>query len=194
MRRPVMLIVIGILVALTLGSSLLRYSSARAQQAQADAPARQPSSAAPAGSDAVSDSEPADNSYCYACHANYEDEELTKAHQPVGVGCEQCHGMSLDHSGDEDNIIPPEKMFLKSEVTAYCMTCHEKPKLLATEQKNHEHRDFFAKDDPETTCNECHGKKHRLNVRTRIWDKKTGKLIKDDGVRMMQQMQLPSPP
>ena len=196
MRRPVLLVAAGVLAALVLGGGLLRYSSAQAEQTQSNASALQSPDAKPAeaASDAEPPPEPADNSYCYACHANYEDEELTKVHQPVGVGCEQCHGMSIEHSGDEDNIIPPEKMYLKSEVTAYCMTCHEKPELLAANQKDFEHRDFFAKADPETTCNECHGKKHRLNVRTRIWDKKTGKLVKDDGVRMMQQMQLPSSP
>jgi hypothetical protein len=183
--------------AVLAGGSLGRYPSAGADQPKPDEPPSASSGTEPSGAaktDAEAEPEPADNSYCYACHANYEDEELTTAHQPVGVGCEQCHGMSIDHSGDEDNIIPPEKMFVKSEITAYCMTCHEKPKLLVAEQKNHEHRDFFEKPDPEKTCNECHAEKHRLNVRTRIWDKKTGKLIKDDGVRMMQQMQLPTSP
>ena len=33
-------------------------------------------------------------------------------------------------------------------------------------------------------CTDCHGQ-HRMKVRTRVWDKETGKLIKDDGVRMM---------
>ena len=32
---------------------------------------------------------------------------------------------------------------------------------------------------------QCHGK-HQIKVRTRVWDKGTGKLISDDGVRMMQ--------
>ncbi|MCL4193272.1 MAG: cytochrome c family protein, partial [Thermoguttaceae bacterium] len=41
--------------------------------------------------------EPAGNSYCYVCHANYEEEELTAIHHAVGVGCETCHGMSMKH-------------------------------------------------------------------------------------------------
>ena len=53
--------------------------------------------------------EPADNSYCLVCHANYDDENLTKAHQPAGVGCEQCHGTSVKHSGDEDGLTPPDR-------------------------------------------------------------------------------------
>jgi hypothetical protein len=125
--------------------------------------------------------EPADNSYCYVCHANYEGEKLTKAHQPAGVGCEKCHGMSVKHSGDEDGLTPPEKMYAKADVNPFCMTCHEKSKLL----KRDEHKEFFKECQAGDTCNDCHGEKHRLKVRTRIWDKKTGKLVKDDGVRMM---------
>jgi hypothetical protein len=126
--------------------------------------------------------EPADNSYCYACHANYQEEKLSRVHEVVGVGCETCHGPSIKHSGDEDNLIPPDKMFPKSEIDAYCMTCHEKPKLL----KREDHRDFFKKPAPGETCTNCHGEKHRLKVRTRVWDKKTRQLLKDDGVRMME--------
>jgi hypothetical protein len=126
--------------------------------------------------------EPADNSYCFVCHANYQAEKLTKVHQPAGVGCEKCHGMSVKHSGDEDGLTPPEKMYAKSQVSAFCMTCHEKPKML----KIGDHKEFFKDPDPGETCSDCHAEKHRLAVRTRIWDKTTGKLLKDDGVRMMQ--------
>jgi hypothetical protein len=127
--------------------------------------------------------EPADNSYCYACHVNYQDEKLTAVHEPVGVGCETCHGPSIEHSGDEDNITPPDRMFPKPEINAYCVTCHEKGKLL----KDEIHEEFFTEGDASETCNDCHAEKHRLKVRTRIWDKKTGKLIQDDGVRMMEE-------
>jgi hypothetical protein len=125
--------------------------------------------------------EPADNSYCYVCHANYEHEKLTKAHQPVGVGCEKCHGMSVKHSGDEDGLTPPDKMYAKSAVDPFCMTCHEKSKLV----KRDDHKDYFRDLQEGETCSDCHAEKHHLAVRTRIWDKKTGKLVKDDGVRMM---------
>jgi hypothetical protein len=37
---------------------------------------------------------------------------------------------------------------------------------------------------PAIACTECHGE-HSLKVRTRQWDKLTGKLIADDGVRMV---------
>lgn len=126
--------------------------------------------------------EPADNSYCYVCHANYEEEKLTKAHQPHGVGCEKCHGESVKHSGDEDGLTPPEKMYAQADINPFCISCHEKPKLL----KREEHKVWFKDADADDTCNDCHGEKHRLKNRTRVWDKKTGKLLKDDGVRMMQ--------
>lgn len=126
--------------------------------------------------------EPADNSYCLVCHANYEDEKLTKVHVPAGVGCEKCHGESVKHSGDEDGLTPPDKMYAPADVTPMCLGCHEKPLLL----KRDDHKEFFAANEPDETCNDCHGQHHRLKVRTRVWDKKTGKLVKDDGVRMMQ--------
>lgn len=131
--------------------------------------------------------EPADNSYCLVCHTNYEEEKLTSVHQPAAVGCEKCHGMSVKHSADEDNITPPDRMFAKNEVNAFCLTCHAKEKLV----KDADHREFLAaQSEADETCTECHGKQHRLKVRTRRWDKRTGKLVSDDGVRMM----LPSSP
>jgi predicted CXXCH cytochrome family protein len=141
-----------------------------------------PAAKAAPKADGAKDVEPADNSYCYVCHANYDGEELTKAHQPVGVGCEKCHGESVGHSGDEDALTAPDKMYLKADVTPLCESCHEKAKMLDRE----EHQKFYKEQQAGKTCNECHGEKHRLNVRTRVWDKKTRKLVKDDGVRMMQ--------
>jgi hypothetical protein len=127
--------------------------------------------------------EPADNSYCYVCHANYEREELSKEHQPAGVGCETCHGMSERHSGDEDGLIPPEIMFPREKINATCMAkCHDKDELAAS--GNHDEL-FVAAKKTDKTCTDCHAEKHRLKVRTRIWDKATGKLLSDDGVRMM---------
>lgn len=132
--------------------------------------------------------EPADNSYCLVCHTNYEEEKLTSGHQPVGVGCAKCHGESVKHSGDEDGVTPPERMFAKADINAFCITCHAKDKL----SKKDEHREFLAP-DAEETCTECHGKDHRMKVRTRRWDKRTGKLVADDGVRMMSQQSTPAP-
>ena len=127
--------------------------------------------------------EPADNSFCYVCHLNYEEEKLVKKHQPAGVGCETCHGMSDKHSEDEDNVVPPHIMFAKTDVVAFCTGCHDKNELL----KEEDHEELFSEQaDPKDTCTDCHGAKHRLKVRTRRWNKTTGKLIWDDGVRMME--------
>ena len=125
--------------------------------------------------------EPADNSYCYVCHANYQEEELTKFHLPMGVGCELCHGMSDEHSADEDGLTPPEIMWPKPWINVTCMECHPYEELA----KEHSHEEFLAKTSPEQVCTECHGKEHRLSVRTRVWDRETGKLTDCDGVRMM---------
>jgi hypothetical protein len=128
-------------------------------------------------------SEPADNSFCYVCHANYQREELSKEHQAVGVGCETCHGMSERHSGDEDGLVPPEIMFPREKINASCMAkCHEKGELMAS--GNHDEL-FAAAKKSDKTCTDCHAEKHRLKVRTRIWDKVSGRLLSDDGVRMM---------
>lgn len=125
--------------------------------------------------------EPADNSYCYACHVNYQGEKFTGVHGRAGIGCEKCHGTSVKHSGDEDNLTPPERMFPKTEIDKFCMTCHEEKSL----RKSEVHQEWF-KEPAGETCGDCHTKTHRLKVRTRVWDKKTGKLLTDDGVRMMQ--------
>ncbi len=129
-------------------------------------------------------SDPADNSYCDVCHLNYRPEKLAKTHHKAGVGCETCHGISDKHSEDEDGITPPEVMFAESQIVAFCMSCHDKKDLLEEDA----HEDLFSeKADPKNHCTTCHGKKHRLKVRTRRWDKKTGKLIWSDGVRMMEE-------
>lgn len=124
---------------------------------------------------------PADNSYCYVCHANFQAEELARNHQKHGVGCAKCHGESDRHSADEDGLTPPEIMFAKEKILDGCTKCHALTKLRAVD----EHEPAFAKDPAKRkVCTDCHGK-HRMAVRTRHWDKTTGKLIKAEGVRMM---------
>jgi len=110
----------------------------------------------------------ADNSRCYVCHMNFDGEGLTAMHAKNDVSCEDCHGPSDKHCSDEDNITPPDIMFAADKINALCKGCHPKGKL--GEGKKY--------------CVECHGK-HRMEHRTRIWDKNTGVLIKDDKVRML---------
>lgn len=125
---------------------------------------------------------PADNSYCLVCHANFKAEKLSSKHQKGGIGCAKCHGDSDSHSADEDGLTPPEIMFSKDQIAGACVKCHEEPKLREVE----EHEPVFAMEIAKRKlCTECHGE-HRMAQRTRIWDKATGKLLKAEGVRMMQ--------
>lgn len=162
----------------------------------ADAPSAPPVASLPVVAKPAA--EPADNSFCYVCHRNFEKETLNVAHTKQGIGCEQCHGISERHSADEDGITPPEIMYAQARVNPACMKCHSVEQL----QKDNQHRSLLdrlkegspsiakpAKADAESVksiCTDCHGQ-HRLKVRTRIWDKDNGKLLKDDGVRMMDQ-------
>jgi len=123
----------------------------------------------------------ADNFYCFVCHMNYDGEELALNHEVAGVGCATCHGVCDRHSADEDGITPPDKMFARDEINAYCMTCHAEADI----KDSSSHKPLFDKTaEDKHVCTDCHGK-HRLTVRTRRWDKKTGELVSDDGVRMM---------
>jgi len=121
----------------------------------------------------------ADNSRCHVCHINYSDEVLAVTHARANISCEQCHGSSDAHCGDEDNITPPDNMFPPEKIRPFCMGCHTKEKIdIAV------HKTVLAKTDhKEAVCTNCHGE-HRLGYRTRKWDKSTGKLIQDDKVRM----------
>jgi hypothetical protein len=122
--------------------------------------------------------QPVDNSYCYVCHVNYQEEPLARQHGAVGVGCEQCHGMSAKHSADEDNLTAPDKMYTATRVVPFCLSCHTKKKLALDPN----HQPLLAKSVASPPrCTECHGE-HRLKNRTRRWDKNTGILIwKDSG-------------
>lgn len=160
-----------------------------------------PVSSAPKAASVVKPvAEPADNSFCYVCHRNLEKEPLNVIHTKQGVGCEKCHGMSEKHSADEDGVTPPEILYSKARINAFCIKCHAVEVL----QKSPKHQSILALikentkpiksakeeikspnvESAKSVCTDCHGQ-HRLKVRTRTWDKETGKLIKDDGVRMM---------
>ena len=109
--------------------------------------------------------EPADNSFCYVCHGNFVGEEISLNHESAGVGCTTCHGPSGGHSSDEDGLKPPDIMFAKEKIDSACKKCHT-----------------TATAHPPKHCTDCHGD-HVMASRTRRWDKNTGELIWDDGVR-----------
>ena len=126
--------------------------------------------------------EPADNYYCFVCHINFQEEDLSLTHQFAGIGCEGCHGQSIKHSSDEDGLTPPEIIYPKGKINSFCISCHVEKDIGEIPA----HALLFAEDTPDKKyCTYCHGS-HRMKVRTRRWDKETGELIWDDGVRMMK--------
>ena len=123
------------------------------------------------------------NLFCSACHYAFGDEELALSHERVGIGCERCHGESERHRSDEDNVTPPEIMYPKAKINPTCMMCHPRGKIKHVS----DHKSFLAgakttfdKDtDQKQYCTDCHGKEHRMNVRTIRWNKATGELLEE---------------
>jgi hypothetical protein len=124
------------------------------------------------------------NTYCYACHAGFEDDELAMNHQLVGIGCERCHGESERHRSDEENVTPPQIMYPRVKIDPTCMMCHPRPTIDHVDT----HDVILAGaetifDEPaespedEKVCTDCHGRGHRMNVRTVRWNKATGELL-----------------
>ncbi len=139
---------------------------------------------------------PADNSRCLVCHANFEDEKLTDSHLKANVGCIVCHLECDSHCVDEDNLTPPDRMFAnKGRVRFLCLTCHNWKELIETDKTKAD-----LKDPPEHSsvlagtnkdgkfCMDCHSE-HKLSHRTRIWDKRTGKLVYKDSTPIMLKKQ-----
>jgi len=113
---------------------------------------------------------------CLVCHLAFKKEDLAVTHLKAArapafeagdLNCEYCHGDKNDpHRADEDGLTPPQKMFDKADIVPFCTTadCHPK------------HSDAVSAADLKAqVCTECHGA-HKMKVRTRLWDKKTGKL------------------
>jgi len=121
----------------------------------------------------------ADNAFCLDCHVYFKPEPFVLQHQAAGVGCEKCHGESIEHAGDEEHTTPPTTMYIKSAVNASCMAkgCHSDKRM----KEEIGHRPFYAGAHAEKKyCTDCHGM-HRLDKRTRKWDKTTRKFIWMDG-------------
>ena len=135
-----------------------------------DEPAKKDSSPAPEGP-------VADNSACHVCHTNYQEEPLAVVHARANVGCMKCHGPSLAHRNDEDNLTPPDVIYPASRIERMCQKCHEDhnvpaAKVIARWQKRCPNKT----DASEIVCTDCHGD-HRLKIRTVRWDKETRKLL-----------------
>ncbi len=119
------------------------------------------------------------NQSCFVCHDNYKDEPLMLVHAKEEIGCVDCHGESVAHRNDEDNITPPDLMYPLAEIDDACQECHDThdapaEKIIARWQT----RCPEKKDVKKIACTDCHGR-HRLKARTVRWDKSTGKLLVD---------------
>lgn len=118
-----------------------------------------------------------DNQACYVCHDNLKTDELVLDHGKEGTGCIDCHGASLAHRNDEDNITPPDKMFPTDAIDRMCAECHDTHDAPAQKVLVRWQERCPAKTNPkEIVCTDCHYQ-HRLKFRTVWWDKKTGELI-----------------
>lgn len=149
-----------------------------------------------------------ENMACFVCHGNYRAEFLTERHATANVGCVNCHGDSFAHCNDENNTTPPEIMYAAEKIDPFCQSCHDAhdipaktiiarwikqkaKKSDATCEGCHKEDDIplakvvalwkelgVLKSDPATiVCTDCHGD-HRMKVRTVVWDKETGKLLR----------------
>ncbi len=118
------------------------------------------------------------NEACYVCHGNYREEPMAVEHAKQDVSCMKCHGPSLAHRNDEDNITPPDKMYALAKVEAGCLAeCHDSHDAPAREVlKRWQERCPQKTDFTQVVCTDCHGF-HRLPRRTVQWDKETGKLL-----------------
>jgi len=120
----------------------------------------------------------AENAACFVCHANYRYEALASRHAKANIGCAVCHGQSLAHKNDENNTTPPEKIYSADRINPFCQGCHNSHDVPAGKVVAHwleRHPD--KTDHGRIVCTDCHGD-HRMKVRTIIWDKKTGKLLR----------------
>ena len=124
------------------------------------------------------------NPFCWACHADFDGEELARTHERVGIGCERCHGESFPHRSDEANITPPELMYPKARINPTCMMCHPRHSIKhvtfhqpVLESGFSIFEDASSDEQAKKYCTDCHGQEHRMQRRTIRWNKATGELI-----------------
>jgi hypothetical protein len=127
----------------------------------------------------------ADNSACYVCHGNYQDESLVHVHAVENIGCIQCHGPSVAHRNDEDHHTPPDMMYGPADIEKACAKCHASHDVSAKKVITRWQEKCPARTNPaELVCTDCHGE-HRLKFRSYWWDKTTRAFIKpSEGQRL----------
>lgn len=119
-----------------------------------------------------------DNATCFVCHANYIGESLAARHADVGMGCAACHGESLAHKNDENNTTPPETMFPTEKIDPFCRRCHSSHDVTPGKVVIRWLESGAKSTDSDNIgCTVCHGN-HRMKVRTVIWDKNNGRLLR----------------
>jgi len=171
---------VGLLLALL--AAMLLLPAAGEENGGADSAADGTAESAPVESNAgaaiptIEKIEEPDNSFCYVCHADYKQEKIASAHLAEGIGCEQCHGPSFDHSEDEDHLTAPDTMYARTIINRACIQCHDQRQLKEGDDgADHE----LVVEDAATTvdvCTDCHGK-HRMKLRSRRWDKASRELV-----------------
>jgi len=113
------------------------------------------------------------NTACFVCHTNYRTEFLVSRHAQANIGCVNCHGESTAHRNDENNTTAPE-----NKIEPFCLKCHQShdvsPRKVVARWME---RNLDKTDAGQIVCTDCHGD-HRMKVRTVIWDKNTGKLLR----------------
>jgi len=119
-----------------------------------------------------------ENAACFVCHANYRTEFLVGRHAQANVGCVNCHGESSAHRNDENNTTPPETIFPADKIEPFCQGCHQghdvsPGKVVARWLE----RNIDKTDAGQIVCTDCHGD-HQMKIRTVIWDKRTGQLLR----------------
>lgn len=134
-----------------------------------DAPAEKPPTSRAAAK--------ADNEACFVCHANYREEPLVVEHAKENIGCVKCHGSSLKHRNDENNVTPPDVMFPLDAIDDGCADCHDEHVAPAVKVIARWQERCPEKNQADSiVCTDCHGN-HRLELRTVRWNKKTGELL-----------------
>jgi hypothetical protein len=105
---------------------------------------------------------PADNSPCLVCHGDFGGEELAATHEPHGITCVLCHGLSYEHRDDEGHLTKPDVLFGRGEIEPFCRRCHGKHQ--DPEQVEAARAAWWQKATSagrlvtgEPTCTECHG-------------------------------------
>ena len=120
----------------------------------------------------------AGNAACFVCHANYRAEFLVDRHATAGIGCANCHGDSLAHKNDENNTTPPQTMYAADKIDPFCRGCHTAHDVSPEKVVARWMERGLDKINPDKiVCTHCHGD-HRMKVRTVIWDKSSGELLR----------------